>query len=60
MCRAASHSAPKLATAADAFDHAVKRCVLAIDWIVGVTHQFPLRGPLIAPQLAVAEGHLRD
>ena len=43
------------ATAANAFDHSVKRRVLAIDWIVRVTHQFLLRGTLIAPQLAVAE-----
>jgi hypothetical protein len=44
-----------LATAANAFDHSVKRRVLAIDWIVRITHRVLLRGHLIGPQLAVAE-----
>src|SRR5260370_35490500 len=44
-----------LATAANAFDHAVKCRVLAIDWIVRITHQFLLRGHLIGPRLAVAD-----
>src|SRR5260370_38240432 len=44
-----------LATAANAFDHAVKRRVLAIDWIVRIIHQVLLRGHLIGPRLAVAD-----
>src|ERR1700693_3684222 len=48
-----------LATAANAFDHAVKRRVLAIDWIVRITRQVVLRGYLIGPRLTVAEGWLR-
>ena len=50
----------ELAAAANAFVHAVKRRVLAIDWIVRVTHKLLRRWPLIAPQLAVAEGDLRQ
>jgi hypothetical protein len=42
------------ATAANAFDHAVKRRVLAIDWIVRIT-QVLLVGHLIDPRLAVAD-----
>src|SRR6202162_1083794 len=49
-----------LATAANAFDHAVKRRVLAIDWIVRITRQVLLRGHFIGPQLAVAERCLRQ
>ena len=45
-----------LATAANAFGHAVERCVLAIDCIVRITHQVFLRGHLIDPRLAVADG----
>jgi len=45
-----------LATAANAFDHAVKRRVLAIDWIVRITHQVLLRGHLIRARLAVPDG----
>jgi hypothetical protein len=44
-----------LATAANAFGHAVKRLVLAIDWIVRIIHQVLLRGNLIGPRLAVAD-----
>ncbi|HXB76971.1 MAG TPA: hypothetical protein VNX23_06060, partial [Bradyrhizobium sp.] len=44
-----------LATAANAFDHAVKRRVLAIDWIVRITHQVLLRGHLIRARLAVPD-----
>jgi hypothetical protein len=43
-----------LATAANAFDHAVKRRVLAIDWIVRIT-QVVFRGHLIDSRLAVAD-----
>jgi hypothetical protein len=43
------------ATAANAFDHSVKRRVLAIDWIVRITHQILLRGHLIGPRLAMAD-----
>src|SRR5216684_8269048 len=43
-----------LATAANAVDHAVERCVLAIDWIVRI-HQVFLRGHLIGARLAVAD-----
>jgi hypothetical protein len=49
-----------LATAANAFDHAVKRRVLAIDWIVRITRQVLLRGHLIGPRLAVADRCLRQ
>jgi hypothetical protein len=49
-----------LATAANAIDHAVKRRVLAIDWIVRITHQVLLRGHLIGPRLAVADRCLRQ
>jgi hypothetical protein len=49
-----------LATAANAFDHAVKRRVLAIDWIVRITHQVLLRGHFIGPHLVVAERCLRQ
>src|ERR1700722_3949710 len=45
---------PVLATAANAFDHSVKRRVLAIDWIVRIT-QVLLVGHLIDPRLAVAD-----
>src|SRR6266478_7260397 len=48
------------ATAANAFNHAVKRRVLAIDWIVRITHQVLLRGHLIGPRLAVADRCLRQ
>src|ERR1700692_1930939 len=44
-----------LATAANAFGHAVKRRVLAIDWIVRITRQVLLLGRLIDPRLAVAD-----
>src|SRR6266851_4815974 len=43
-----------LATAANAVDHAVERCVLAIDWIVRI-HQVFLRWHLIGARLAVAD-----
>ena len=43
-----------LATAANAFDHAIKRRVLAIDWIVRIT-QVLFVGHLIGPRLAVAD-----
>src|ERR1700722_1952834 len=49
-----------LATAANAFGHAVERCVLAIDCIVRITHQVFLRGHLIGPRLAVADRRLRQ
>src|SRR3984893_10028989 len=49
-----------LATAANAFDHAIKRRVLAIDWIVRITRQVLLRGHLIGPRLTVADRHLRQ
>src|SRR6202162_5359821 len=49
-----------LATAANAFDHAVKRRVLAIDWIVRISHQVFLRGHLISTRLAVADRCLRQ
>src|ERR1700730_17066369 len=49
-----------LATAANAFDHAVERRVLAIDWIVRITRQVFLRGHLIGPRLAVADRRLRQ
>jgi hypothetical protein len=49
-----------LATAANAFDHSVKRRVLAIDWIVRITRQVLLRGHLIGPRLAVADRCLRQ
>jgi hypothetical protein len=49
-----------LATAANAFDHAVKRRVLAIDWIVRITHQVLLRGHLIRARLAVPDRRLRQ
>src|SRR5258708_16365842 len=49
-----------LATAANAFDHAVKRRVLAIDWIVRIIRQVLLRGHLIGPRLAVADRCLRQ
>jgi hypothetical protein len=42
------------ATTANSFDHAVKRCVLAIDWIVRIA-QVLLVGHLIDPRLAVAD-----
>src|SRR5258708_37378659 len=48
------------ATAANAFDHAVKRRVLAIDWIVRISHQVFLRGHLISTRLAVADRCLRQ
>jgi hypothetical protein len=48
-----------LATAANAFDHAVKRRVLAIDWIVWITEAL-LVGHLIGPRLAVANRCLRQ
>src|SRR6266481_3732184 len=48
------------ATAANAFNHAVKLRVLAIDWIVRITHQVLLRGRLIGPRLAVADRCLRQ
>src|SRR5258707_15695935 len=48
------------ATAANAFDHAVKRRVLAIDWIVRITHLVLLRVHLIGPRLAVADRCLRQ
>ena len=47
-----------LATAANAFDHAVERRVLAIDWIVRITHQVLLRGHLIRARLAVPDRRL--
>src|ERR1700731_1567376 len=49
-----------LATAANAFGHAVKRRVLAIDWIVRIIRQVLLRGHLIGPRLAVADRCLRQ
>src|SRR5258705_779187 len=49
-----------LATAANAFDHAVQRRVLAIDWIVRISHQVFLRGHLISTRLAVADRCLRQ
>ena len=49
-----------LATAANAFGHAVERCILAIDCIVRITHQVVLRGHLIGPRLAVADRRLRE
>src|SRR5258706_13054502 len=49
-----------LATAANAFDHAVKRRVLTIDWIVRIIGQVLLRGHLIGPRLAVADRCLRQ
>jgi len=49
-----------LATAANAFDHAVERGVLAIDCIVRITRQVFLRGHLIGPRLAVADRRLRQ
>jgi hypothetical protein len=49
-----------LATAANAFDHSVKRRVLAIDWIVRITRQVLLRRHLIGPRLAVADRCLRQ
>jgi hypothetical protein len=51
---------PGVATAANAFDHSVKRRVLAIDWIVRITRQVLLRGHLIGPRLAVADRCLRQ
>src|SRR5258708_13485128 len=48
------------ATAANAFDHAVKRRVLTIDWIVRIIGQVLLRGHLIGPRLAVADRCLRQ
>src|ERR1700723_3423728 len=48
-----------LATAANAFGHAVKSRVLAIDWIVRITHQVLLRGHLIGPRLAMPDRRLR-
>ena len=47
------------ATAANAFDHAVKRRVLAIDWIVRIIHQVLLRGHLISTRLAMPDRRLR-
>ena len=49
-----------LATAANAFGHAVERCVLAIDCIVRIIHQVFLRGHLISRRLAVADRRLRE
>jgi hypothetical protein len=48
-----------LTTAANAFDHTVKLCVLAIDWVVRITHQVILRRHLIGARLAVADRCLR-
>src|ERR1700731_1947848 len=48
-----------LATAANAFGHAVKSRVLAIDWIVRITRQVLLRGHLIGPRLAMPDRRLR-
>src|ERR1700692_803268 len=48
-----------LATAANAFDHAVKRRVLAIDWIVRIIHQVLLRGHLINTRLSMPDRRLR-
>jgi hypothetical protein len=47
-------------TAANAFDLAVKRRVLASDWIVRITRQVLLRGHLIGLQLAVAKRCVRQ
>jgi hypothetical protein len=43
-CRISIGNFQYLATAANAFDRAVKRRVLAIDWIVRIIHQVLLRG----------------
>src|ERR1700693_5856957 len=48
-----------LATAANAFDHAIKRRVLAIDWIVRITRQVLLQGHLISARLAMSDRRLR-
>jgi hypothetical protein len=44
-----------LATAANAFGHAVKLRVLAIDWIVRITREVLLVGHLLDPRLAMAD-----
>jgi hypothetical protein len=49
-----------LAAAANAFDHTVKRRVLAIDWILRITHQGVLRRHLIGAWLAVTDRCLRQ
>src|SRR5258708_19494943 len=47
-----------LATAANAFDHAVERRILLVDRIIRI-HQVFLRRHLISARLAVADGRLR-
>ena len=49
---------PVLATAANAFDHAVERRVLLVDWIVRMSQIF-LRGHLVSTRLAVPNRCLR-